>query len=43
MIHVTHRSGAVLAVEVAAVELRADVNVLVDDLELRVAKASSMP
>jgi len=43
VIHVTHRSGAALAIEVAAVELPTDVSVLVDDLELRVTKASSMP
>ena len=43
MIHVTHRSGAALAIEVASVELPADVTVFVDDLTLRVTKASSMP
>jgi hypothetical protein len=43
VIHVTHRSGAALAIEVAAVELPADVTVFVDDLTLRVTKASSMP
>jgi len=43
VIHVTHRSGAALAIEVAAVELPADATVFVDDLTLRVTKASSMP
>lgn len=42
VIHVTHKSGAALAIEVA-VELPADVTVFVDDLELRVTKASSKP
>jgi hypothetical protein len=43
VIHVTHRSGAALAIEVAGVELPADVTVFVDDLELQVTKASSKP
>jgi hypothetical protein len=43
VIHVTHRSGAALSIELAAVDLPADVTVLVDDLELRVTRASSKP
>jgi hypothetical protein len=43
VLHVTHRSGAALAIEVAAVELPADGTIFVDDLELRATKASSTP
>jgi hypothetical protein len=43
VIHVTHRSGAALAIEVAAVELPTDATVLVDDLDLRVTRALSKP
>ena len=42
VIHVTHRSGAALAIEMA-VELPTDVTVFVDDPELRVTRSSSKP
>jgi hypothetical protein len=41
--HVTHRPGAALAIQVAAVELPTGGHVLVDDLTLQAATASSRP
>jgi hypothetical protein len=41
--HVTHRPGAALAIEVAAVELPTGGHVLVDDLTLQAATAPSRP
>jgi len=43
VLHVTHRPGAWLAIQIAAVELPSGGQVLVDDLSLQVATASSMP
>jgi len=41
--HVTHQPGALLAIQIAVVELPSGGQVLVDDLSLQVATASSMP
>jgi hypothetical protein len=41
--HVTHQPGAWLAIQIAAVELPSGGQVLVDDLSLQAATASSMP
>jgi hypothetical protein len=43
VVHVTHRSGAALAIEVTAVELPTGATVFVDDLELGVTRAASKP
>jgi hypothetical protein len=43
VLHVTHQPGAWLAIHIAAVELPSGGQVLVDDLSLQVATASSMP
>ena len=43
VLHVTHQPGAWLAIQIAAVELPSGGQVLVDDLSLQVATASSLP
>jgi hypothetical protein len=43
VLHVTHQPGASLAIQITAVELPSGGQVVVDDLSLQVATASSMP
>jgi hypothetical protein len=43
VIHVTHQPGALLAIQVATIELPAGGQVLVDDLSVQVATASTRP
>jgi hypothetical protein len=43
VVHVTHQPGAVLSIQIAAVELPDGGQVLVDDLSVRTATAASLP